>query len=358
MGRAGEDYISGGGVGEVQRDDREGMNPNVREVPDGKQKAKTVPMAVKYILLAIVCVALVFIFRAVLKKIDEKSIEVPIKEKTEAEAGDYILFVDQDDSIDPENISTVVRLLDDNPEVDIVQYSTDVGCDEKRISCDQVYVEGIVSSKEVKNKIIPSMLMCEPCEWVSYTGHLWAIVFRYKFISKNLLTFKYFIDYEDDYLFVFDALCKCNLVYYYKSTGYHWNENLNSYSYNAKSINDYIVRADKRDAYLKEKATGIVDEKLLDSLLIYMTQKTIIDSFLNCCNNGIINHEALNNIILYLKKSNYHSAAYKEKILIRDHRYRFMLYVLRLFRVRVTAVAFKLYGISKQWRQSRDRKSM
>ena len=68
------------------------MNPNVREVPDGKQKAKTVPMAVKYILLAIVCVALVFIFRAVLKKIDEKSIEVPIKEKTEAEAGDYILF--------------------------------------------------------------------------------------------------------------------------------------------------------------------------------------------------------------------------------------------------------------------------
>ena len=200
--------------------------------------------------------------------------------------------------------------------------------------------------------------MCEPCEWVSYTGHLWAIVFRYKFISKNLLTFKYFIDYEDDYLFVFDALCKCNLVYYYKSTGYHWNENLNSYSYNAKSINDYIVRADKRDAYLKEKATGIVDEKLLDSLLIYMTQKTIIDSFLNCCNNGIINHEALNNIILYVKKSNYHSAAYKEKILIRDHRYRFMLYVLRLFRVRVTAVAFKLYGISKQWRQSRDRKSM
>ena len=64
------------------------MNPNVREVPDGKQKAKTISLTVKYILVAVVCVVLVFIFRAVLKKIDEKSIEVPITEISEAEAGD------------------------------------------------------------------------------------------------------------------------------------------------------------------------------------------------------------------------------------------------------------------------------
>ena len=64
------------------------MNPNIREDSDGKQKAKTISLTVKYILVAVVCVVLVFIFRAVLKKIDEKSIEVPITEISEAEAGD------------------------------------------------------------------------------------------------------------------------------------------------------------------------------------------------------------------------------------------------------------------------------
>lgn len=80
-------------------------------------------------------------------------------------------------------------------------------------------------------------------------GTLWKCIFRKSFVNNNNIVFKRFINYEDDILFVTEALCHATGVFSCSDIGYYWRINNSSESHSHKYVDGLETKAVKLHNY-------------------------------------------------------------------------------------------------------------
>ena len=81
-------------------------------------------------------------------------------------------------------------------------------------------------------------------------GTVWKCIFSVDFIKRYNIEFIKFVSYEDDWLFVTQALSYADKVVTLSDIGYYWTVNGKSESHAHKYICDMIEKIDKQDKYV------------------------------------------------------------------------------------------------------------
>uniref|UniRef100_UPI00307C002E glycosyltransferase family 2 protein n=1 Tax=Claveliimonas sp. TaxID=3076672 RepID=UPI00307C002E len=159
--------------------------------------------------------------------------------------GRYVLFIDQDDCINPISVKNSIDYML-NSDLDIIFWSTEFRNVKGETSiCDEVYQEGILTREQIVDEVMTSFIMSRRNKYISYLGHIWGGIISKRIIENNNLSFRFFIDYEDDYLFVFDCLLVAHKIGFIKNTGYYWTVNEKSYSHCKRLNCNYIDKSER-----------------------------------------------------------------------------------------------------------------
>ena len=111
---------------------------------------------------------------------------------------------------------------------------------------------------------------------------IWAILFRRKFIEDNRIRFKRFLDYDDDNVFIFDALCVTDSVCLLSEVGYTYLVRNDSYSRVLKYQSDYFAKIKAfNEYYLTNSRKAGLDAAQFDKYSRYREQATIRKLLLN-----------------------------------------------------------------------------
>lgn len=260
-------------------------------------------------------------------------------------SGKYVMFVDQDDSLDTDTLKKAIGKMVET-QADVLFWSCYYDVDGDKSFCDEVKKESVIGQKEVCDKLLPPLVLREPSEYTSFLGHVWAGIYSMDLLAKNDIRFRFFIDYEDDQLFVFDVLRSAEKVAFFKPAVYFWNYNPRSYS-NTKRKQENLVG--KYEEYLKYLYTGCekkcpeFPKEKLSELDIWGKQFTFCEAVRNA---GIREKEWKSDIkdLKKLEKSEPYRSALKEKpVHIREKKYRLFLTLSKMHMTGVSVRLSRLY---------------
>lgn len=186
-----------------------------------------------------------------------------------AAAGKYICFCDQDDEVDAKMYSFLIeKLQKEDAQMGIC--STGRMIDGRKSS-----YESLTDHCYRQDEILRSLLYPLLFRGYNYSfynkenylyGTLWKCIFRVDFLKKHGMRFQRFVDYEDDWLFVTEALCHAKTVVTSSHTGYYWRVNTDSRSHQKQFIPDIGSRYKQLDDYvMKYLGDRITDRDILDA---------------------------------------------------------------------------------------------
>ena len=182
--------------------------------------------------------------------------------------GDYICFCDQDDIVETETYARQVASINEY-QSDFCMCSTGRSIEGKKSGyeySEDAYYEG--------NQVLEELLY--PLLFNGYNvpikmnannryPHIWNCMFCREFIEKYNISFRAFINYEDDLLMKVKALSKAKKVSTLAYTGYYWRVNLKSETYAHKYVDNIGEKQQKCYEYmLCCLAECVDDEKILD----------------------------------------------------------------------------------------------
>lgn len=244
-------------------------------------------------------------------------------------SGMFVLFVDQDDRINPVTVSAAVKIMkEDN--YSAVMWTTMFEYEDGTSKvCDDVSSDRVANKTDIHETIIPALLSREKCEYTTYPGHIWGGVFRRDIIESNNIRLKRFVDYEDDFLFVFDYLLNSDAILFFHEIGYYWFTNQRSYSHSFKYVDDYIEKSERFGKYLEEEYESSVGHPLDAAVLTYLKQYTIIGAIKNAC--GVGNHGLMDNqeITRAVKRCEY-IKAFRKSVHFNDRRELLIAYLVKI----------------------------
>lgn len=204
---------------------------------------------------------------AILHEIEEKTSEVRIvgmknggiasarNEGLKQAVGKYIMFVDQDDIVCAQTVENALVQARGNG-LDAVVWSTEImRADGSTTSCDKVNSFKNMNEDQ-SHDLLKSMLLGRPSKYISKLGHVWAWLFCRDIILKNKISFQWFVNYEDDYLFVASFLASAQKICLIPDTGYYWIQNRNSESHQIRYIPGYMERYHDMKCYIQ----GLLDK--------------------------------------------------------------------------------------------------
>lgn len=197
--------------------------------------------------------------------------------------GKYLLFMDQDDLSVPATVEMAVETAEQT-HADMVMFSTQrLYEDGNRLPCDTVLQPGLLETAAIKTELLDQMLMNTGNTVVSCITHVWANLYRRERVVQWGIRFKRFVDYEDDYLFVFDYLRCAQKVAVIKPVGYYWRYNLKSETYRQKYIPGIVQRYENWYRYMLRcmDETGWA-EGLREQYLLYIRQDVLVRAVENC----------------------------------------------------------------------------
>lgn len=248
----------------------------------------------------------------------------------ELACGKYVLFVDQDDEIDPQIVSRALIEVRHN-DLDGAIWSTAHLYHEGRFSpCDTVMENRIIERNEIENDLIPSMLLMKSGNYVTYLGHVWAFLFKKEVLLENGIEFKSYHSFEDDFVFVYDFLLSAKNLILVPSIGYYWRENELSTSHTAKYIKDYLQNAERFQMYLYNRflfAFPYKDDEA-KRFLLHARQRIMVRAIKN------------ESIITDNRKAGYKYL--KEKFKSEEYRVAFQLKPLATMKLRIDKILLKL----------------
>lgn len=151
--------------------------------------------------------------------------------------GKYVMFIDADDYIQPDMISYMVAIAENN-DADIVvdTFVTDVS--------NQDYLqggrieEGIYRGKDLKEKVLSNMFYRNVLEHWGIWPTLWGKLFKKNIIEESILDVDERIFYGEDTACVFPACLRANCICIIKKYFYHYRTVQNSIS---KSTNKNLL---------------------------------------------------------------------------------------------------------------------
>ncbi len=263
-------------------------------------------------------------------------------------AGQYVLFADQDDFLNPSIINKAIRIAIDN-KVDCVMWSTEKKYPSGDLSkCDTVLKETMLSREEIRKVLVPQLLFGNQSEYVTYVGHIWAGLFKRKTIQEGNISIKRFYSYEDDLLFVFDFLNQSNSIKLIKDTGYYWFQNDKSTSHTRGYIKEYFSGGKKYYDYCKSQLIiNKYNAELINKYEIFARQTFAICSIINVSKNENVNNDEITRIKEYIKTDETTIAFNKKNITGMKSRLARIIFTALRFRLINTALFLPILSFKK-----------
>lgn len=151
--------------------------------------------------------------------------------------GEYLLFVDADDTVKQDYFMELISSIDNNP--DIVLFGYDVIGSNNRKS--DLQLLKTISVNQVVNHLLD--------EHATIYGYVWRACFKRDFLNRQNLLFRKDIKISEDFLFLFEASYKAKVINIIPISLYEYRINSNSVTTkyiktlkeNMESINDIIV---------------------------------------------------------------------------------------------------------------------
>lgn len=185
----------------------------------------------------------------------------------EAAAGEYICFCDQDDLVEPYIYRKVLEhMLKEAAPMGMC--STGRLIDGKK-SGYEFLEDGCYKKEEILDHVLyPLLFRGYEYSFVKGTNYLygtiWKCIYNRKFLIQNGIRFKYFVHFEDDWLFVLDTLVCADRLVTNSDIGYYWRVNSASASHVTGYIPDITERFKSMDRYVMERlAKKITDKSIL-----------------------------------------------------------------------------------------------
>lgn len=192
--------------------------------------------------------------------------------------GKYLLFIDHDDQSVASVVDQAVARAEETG-ADMVMWSTErLYADGSRQPCDRVLQPGVVDKSTIDEILLPEMLINQGNTLVAPIVHVWANLYRRSMIRQGEIRFRRFVDYEDDYLFVFDCLRQARKAVLLNQVGYYWFYNPKSETYRQKYIDHILERYEQMYRYFIEKMQGQPDEHYQT----FIRQDVIVRAVENC----------------------------------------------------------------------------
>lgn len=165
--------------------------------------------------------------------------------------GKYICLVDQDDRPVAATLDRAVQQCEAQ-DCDMVYWTTVVDNGVSITPCDTVLQDAVAGRDEICEVILPTYLSKSQNQYVTSMGHLWGALFCRHMIEENALTFKRFVGYEDDYLFLLDYLTVAQRICFICDVGYHWIRHDESTSSQQRYIANYWDKMTAMYSYVYE----------------------------------------------------------------------------------------------------------
>ncbi|MBQ8592223.1 MAG: glycosyltransferase [Lachnospiraceae bacterium] len=180
----------------------------------------------------------------------------------ELASGEYICFCDQDDIVEPSMYRLLLeRILENNAQMGIC--STGRWIDGQKSKYESL-VDGCYREKEVRECLLYPILFrgynypFVKKEHYLY-GTIWKCIFNKKFLEEYQQRFVRFVDYEDDWIFVTQALTKAQCVVTVSEVGYYWRINQDSKSHTKSYIPDAVQRFQNLERYVEHYLTDAMN---------------------------------------------------------------------------------------------------
>lgn len=252
--------------------------------------------------------------------------------------GNYLVFVDQDDVLVPEVVSKATDIMELTGS-NILFWDTDYLLNAGQLlpNTHSLY-ELSVNRKDIIEKILPHFLFKKETELQCELGPLWGAIFSREFIRDNNICFKFFTDYEDDHLFLADALMCADNVYFLPEVGYYWRIRNNSTSHKRKKTTNYVNKTLRSNLYRMNQYKRICNNtEMLDEYETYIEQRVILHAININCTYYNWNWSEIREIRKLLYKDKF-ITAFTDHELIDRNRYTVVIYTL--IKKRLDYIAF------------------
>lgn len=246
----------------------------------------------------------------------------------ENSSGDYLIFVDQDDLVIPETIDTAIDIMESSSSSVVFWETSFYSNNGNKKDCDKILDNAVVEKNGIINKILPFFFKRTDTPFGSFITHVWSGIYDAKLVKRQKIRFHFFIDYEDDYVFLADFLSISNKVSFLNKEGYLWRTNNLSYSHQYRCINDYLSKARQLYEYMLAKSIegGISD---IDAIKTYWIQRIIINSIRNCTCSKVFDCNQYRELLEYLEEEEGRNAFKRPYLQEKDFRLRLLYYCVR-----------------------------
>ena len=173
----------------------------------------------------------------------------------EAASGQYVCFCDQDDETRPDMYEDILTAMEKHS-ADIGMCSTGRDIDGKRNIFESLR-DGCYEGEEIRSCLLYPLLFrgynYDFAKSENYLyGSVWKCIFKRQLINDVGITFRSFVDYKDDWLFVTQALTEAKRAVTVSKVGYYWKVNRMSRSHTHRHILDMPERLQLLDAWEDE----------------------------------------------------------------------------------------------------------
>lgn len=179
--------------------------------------------------------------------------------------GEYVCFCDQDDMVTEDGYATVIRKMQQF-DACMGMCSTGQVADGQKLPLEKL-TDGEYDGEAVQEHLlIPLLFRGYAYPFVRQEqylyGTVWKCVFRRDFLLKNSIQFRRFVHYEDDWLFVTQALAIATRVVTCAMTGYYWVIHNQSESHRPA----YIPDMEERFRRLDEWVSSYINKEMFSKL--------------------------------------------------------------------------------------------
>lgn len=229
----------------------------------------------------------------------------------ELASGKYICFCDQDDIVFPETYEKMYIAIKNN-KVDCCICSTGKYINGEYIEF-ETYNNEMLDRNTILTKIIGPILFdgyslsnigLDFKNESRVSGCIWKCMISREVINNNGIRFKRFVNFEDDLLFLFDILCKCEKVVTLQYIGYYWRINSESETYRWKYIEDFYAKNMNYYLYLNKILSDFrISENIIFEFKKCFFCKVYVDLIDNECSP--LNRKDMKERIVFLRDSIY-----------------------------------------------------
>lgn len=264
--------------------------------------------------------------------------------------GEWIMFVDPDDYLKPNIVSTLVKNIDEKN--DIICCSCVVNFDSNYINSSFFRTNFIAQNIGEKKKLFLQLIDFKYEQDDAYTaiGVPWGKIYRKNFLKKNNLNFDIKLKRMQDNIFNMYAFYFANSIKYINEPLYvynyeHMNKSIFEYTWKDIEITNAKVYA-RKEALIK---TGLINDmdiysSYINELSIFLT-KIIKDIVLS-----VDNKHTRKERILYIKEI-CHLEIYKDLInkinIIMDKKQKVVIFMIKHKYWNLIYILFKLYKVMR-----------